>query len=255
MTFDEATNLGLPQLSEPPQEIYLTSKRTIQLFSIRDDGAGHQYHFLYDEGDVRCGGNYVASMLILFLLDLSEQFGIKKVLLHADNCCSQNKNNTILWLLELLVMIGIFDHIELKFLIKGHTHCSVDGGHGLIKKEWRKRDAFSIQEVKKIIEDCSPKQHAVILSENEFFNWSFLLEKYLQKLPGITSQQEFEFDRNRFGVVRYRNTHSSPWKSYRLLKAKKNKLPKVISSLVMIQNHLKKLTPPRHFIKKAMEFI
>ena len=119
ITFDFAQNLGLPQLSDPPQEIYFTSLRSIQLFSIRDDGAGHQYNFLYDEGDGSKGGNYVASMLILFLLDLSDKFGIKKVLLHADNCCSQNKNNTILWLLELLVMIGIFDHIELKFLIKG----------------------------------------------------------------------------------------------------------------------------------------
>ena len=49
ITFDFAQNLGLPQLSEPPQEIYFTSLRTIQLFSLRDDGAGYQYNFLYDE--------------------------------------------------------------------------------------------------------------------------------------------------------------------------------------------------------------
>ena len=153
-TFDFAQNLGLPQLSNQPQDLYFVSQRAVQLFSIRDDGAGVQYNFLYDEGDGGKGGNYVASMLTLFLLDLSSQFKIRSVLLNADNCCAQNKNNIVLWVLELLVMLGIFDHIELKFLVKGHTHCSVDGGHGLIKKEWRKRDVFSIKQAKKVIEEC-----------------------------------------------------------------------------------------------------
>jgi hypothetical protein len=54
--------------------------------------------------------------------------------LHADNCCGQNKNNLMMQFFVLLVGIGVLKHVEMKFLIKGHTHCPVDGGHGMIKK-------------------------------------------------------------------------------------------------------------------------
>jgi len=261
-TFDFAQNLGLPQLSNQPQDLYFVSQRAVQLFSIRDDGAGVQYNFLYDEGDGGKGGNYVASMLTLFLLDLSSQFKIRSVLLNADNCCAQNKNNIVLWVLELLVMLGIFDHIELKFLVKGHTHCSVDGGHGLIKKEWRKRDVFSIKQAKKVIEECSSTQRAIIISPNEFFDWSSFLTPYFRKLPGISFQQEFKFHKDHFGIVRYRSCHGLQWQSYSLLKSKLRRLPKALSSLESIKKRLKILKPPGipakkqwHLFKKASKYV
>lgn len=250
VTFDFAQDLGLPQLSNQPQELYFTSQRSIRLFSVRDDGARIQYNFLYDEGDGGKGGNYVGSMLILFLLDLKRQFHIHRVLLNADNCCAQNKNNIVLWMLELLVMMGIFEHIELKFLVKGHTHCSVDGGHGVIKKAWRKQDVFSIHQAKKVIEECASTQRAIILSPNEFFEWSSLLSLYFRKLPGISVQQEFEFDTERFGTVRYRTSHSLPWQAYQVFKTKNGPLPAALSSLEAIRNHLKKMKPPGIPLKK-----
>jgi len=252
-TFDFAQNLGLPQLANQPQDLYFVSQRSVQLFSIRDDGANIQYNFLYDEGDGGKGGNYVSSMLTLFLLDLSKQFKTRSVLLNADNCCSQNKNNIVLWTLELFIMLGIFDHIELKFLVKGHTHCTVDGGHGLIKKEWRKRDVFSIQQAKEVIEECSNTQRAIIISSKEFYDWSSLLAPYFQKLPGISFQQEFKFHKDHFGIVSYRNCHGSEWQSYSLLKSKSRKLPKAFSSIESIKNRLNVLKPPGIQAKKQWD--
>lgn len=249
-TFDFAQNLGLPQLCDEPQEIYFASQRAIYLFSIRDDGPGIQYNFLYDEGDGGKGGNYVASMLVLFLLDLSSQFKTRCVLLNADNCCAQNKNNIVLWVLNILVMLGIFNHIELKFLEKGHSHCTVDGGHGLIKKEWRKRNVFSIEQAKQVIEECSDMQRAIILSPKEFFDWSSLLGQYFRKLPGISYQREFKFHKEKFGVVHYRSSHGKKWQTYQLLQNKYIKLPKEISSLVSIKKHLKIMKPPGVPLKK-----
>lgn len=249
-TFDFAQNLGLPQLSDEPQEIYFASQRSIYLFSIRDDGPGIQYNFLYDEGDGGKGGNYVASMLVLFLLDLSSQFKPRCVFLNADNCCAQNKNNIVLWILNMLVILGIFDHIELKFLEKGHSHCTVDGGHGLIKKEWRKRNVFSIEQVKQIIEECSDMQRAIILSPKEFFDWASLLGQYFLKLPGISYQREFKFHKEQFGVVHYRSSHGQKWQTYQLFQNKDIKLPKELSSVGSIRKHLKIMEPPGVPLKK-----
>ncbi len=252
-SFDFAQNLGLPQLSEQPQDLYFASQRSIRLFSVRDDGAGIQYNFLYDEGDGGKGGNYVASMLILFLLDLSKQFKARRILLNADNCCSQNKNNIVLWVLNLLVMLGIFDQIELKFLVKGHTHCTVDGGHGLIKKEWRKRNIFSIQQAKKVIEECSNTQRAIIVSANEFYDWNLFLKPFFNKLSGISYQQEFKFDKNHFGEVSYRSGQGFRWQSQILFKNKSGKLPKVFSSLESIRKSLNVLKSPGISAKKQWD--
>lgn len=249
-TFDFAQDLGLPQLSNQPQELYFSSQRSIRVFSVKDDGSGIQYNFLYDEGNGGKGSNYVGSMLVLFLLDLGRQFNIRRVLLNADNCGAQNKNNTVLWILELLVMLDIFEHIELKFLVKGHTHCSVDGGHGLIKKAWRKQNVFSIQQAKKVIEESAHTQRAMILSPKEFFDWSSLLSRYFRKFPGISSQQEFEFDKNRFGRIRYRRRHSQKWQSYRLFKRKDLTLPEELSSIEGIKKHLQFMEPPGIPLKK-----
>jgi hypothetical protein len=243
-SFDFAQNLGLPQLSEQPQELYFASQRSIRLFSVKDDGAGIQYNFLYDEADGGKGGNYVASMLTLFLLDLSQQFKAKRILLNADNCCSQNKNNIVLWVLDLLVMLGIFDQIELKFLVKGHTHCTVDGGHGLIKKEWRKRNIFSIKQAQKAIKECSHTQRAIIVTPNEFYNWNLFLKPIFNKMPGISYQQEFRFSQDHFGEIFYRSGQGFRWQSQMLLKNKSRKLPKAVSSLETIKQCLKVLKAP-----------
>jgi hypothetical protein len=250
ITFDFAQNLGLPQIVDQPQDLYFVSQRWLQLFSIRDDGAGIQYNYLYDEGDGGKGGNYVASMLVGFLLDFAKQFKVKQMLMNADNCCSQNKNNIILWTLELLVILGIFDHIELKFLVNGHTHCSVDGGHGLIKKKWRKSDVFSIQQAKELVENCSTTQRAIIITTRDFYDWSSLLSPYFRKLPGLSLQQEFEFNRNRLGVVRYRNSHADQWQSYTLISNEKLGIPEDIASLKAIKARLKELKPPGIPIEK-----
>lgn len=252
-SFDFSQDLGLPQLSEPPQDLYFASQRSIRLFSVRDDGAMIQYNFLYDEGDGGKGGNYVASMLTLFLFDLSKQFKARHILLNADNCCSQNKNNIVLWVLDLLVMLGIFDQIELKFLVKGHTHCTVDGGHGLIKKEWRKRNIFSIQQAKKVIEECSNTQRAIIISANEFYNWNLFLKPFFNKLSGISYQQEFKFDKDHFGEVFYRSCQGFRWQSQMLLKNNSGKLPKAFSSLESIKKRLNLLKSPGISEKKQWD--
>lgn len=196
-TFDFMQNLALPNFADMTKDMYFFSLRNIYVFSIRDDGEGKQYNYLYDEGDGGKGANYVISMLFYFLTHRPRKFATLTIHLHADNCCGQNKNNMVVHFFLFMVQLGFLKHAELKFMIRGHTHCSTDGGHGILKKEWRKRNVFSIEQAALVIEDSSPiagTNHATVLSPENFFNWEKLLTKYYKKLPCILSFQEFEAD-------------------------------------------------------------
>jgi hypothetical protein len=146
-------------------------------------------------------------------------------------------------------------------MIRGHTHCSIDGGHGIIKKEWRKRNIFSIAQATQVITESSPvagMQHATILRPENFFNWEKVLEKYFKKLPDILSFQEFEMDIKRKGILRCRQRQRDPWQETQLWD---KRLPE-FSSVENVQNLLVQLTPPgisekkqKHLYDKVREYV
>jgi hypothetical protein len=72
------------------------------------------------------------------------------------------------------VAVGIVDQIELKFLLKGHTKFSPDGGFGTIKKQSRRADVYTIEQVASEIIASTHKTErnkAIILEKKDFGNW------------------------------------------------------------------------------------
>ncbi len=260
-TFDFMQNLTLPNFADMTKDMYFFSLRNIHVFSIRDDGNGNQFNYLYDEGDGGKGANYVISMLFCFLMDRPQHFAALTIHLHADNCCGENKNNMVMQFFLLMVHLNFLKHVELKFMIRGHTHCSIDGGHGIIKKEWRKRNVFSIEQAVQVIKESSPvagTQHATILRPENFFNWAALLEKYFKKLPNILSFQKFEMDTTRKGILRYRRHQKEPWQEALLCK---NELFD-FSTVQNVQEILIQLEPPgisekkqKHLYEKVRKYV
>ena len=245
-TFDFMQNLAIPQFSDMTKAMYYLSLRNICLFSIRDDGADQQDNYLYDEGDGGKGANYVASLLFYFLTHRPENYATLVLHLHADNCSGQNKNNIVMQFFVFLVAIGLLEHVELKFMIKGHTHCSVDGGHGIIKKEWRRRNVFTIQQAAEVVRKSSSTlgiHEATIMTPEHFFDWEKLLTKFFYKLPKILSFQQFEMDTKRPGILRYRLRPTEPWKEKNLLKKGAIDSLKLLS-LKKVQSVLVQLKPP-----------
>ncbi len=146
-------------------------------------------------------------------------------------------------------------------MIRGHTHCSIDGGHGILKKEWRKRNVFSIEQAAQVIEDSSPiagTNHATVLRPENFFNWEKLLAKYYKKLPYILSFQEFEMDSARKGILRYRERQKDPWQETQLSKKKEIEF----ASIEGIKDVLIQLKPPgisekkqKHLYEKVRKYV
>jgi len=254
-TFDFMQNLAVPQFADMTKEMYYLSLRNIYLFSIRDDGAQKQFNFLYDEGDGRKGANYVVSLLFYFLTHRPENYATLVLHLHADNCSGQNKNNIVMQFFVFLAFIGALKHVEIKFMIKGHTHCSVDGGHGIIKKEWRKRNVFTIQQAAEVVRESSSTlgiHDAIIITPEHFFDWEKLLTKFFYKLPKILSFQQFEMDTTRPGILRYRLRHTEPWAEKNLLKKGALSSLKLLS-LRNLLSQLVQLKPPGISEKKQQE--
>jgi hypothetical protein len=252
-TFDFMQSLALPQFADQTKEMYYFSLRNLHVFSIRDDGAHMQYNYLYDEGEGGKGANYVVSLLFHFLQHRPDETAAIVMHLHADNCCGQNKNNLVMQFFVLLVSLGLLAHVEMKFLIKGHTHCSVDGGHGMIKKAWRNHDVFTLEQAASVVEATSPTagmHRAILVDAHNFFDWERLLSPYFGKLPNILSFQQFEMDATRPGRLRYRQHHTEPWQEAGIFRSGIERLPRDFSSFEAIQRLLTPLPPPGISIKK-----
>lgn len=66
----------------------------------------------------------------------------KRLVLHADNCSGQNKNPYTLWFLCWLVCYELYDVVELRFSIPGHTKNVCDGASDHIKRDFRKSEVL-----------------------------------------------------------------------------------------------------------------
>ncbi|MCP4603496.1 MAG: hypothetical protein GY847_23760 [Proteobacteria bacterium] len=252
-TFDFMQSLAVPQFADHTKAMYYFSLRNIHVFSICDDGTHMQYNYLYDEGEGRKGANYVISLLFHFLRHRTHETAAIVMHLHADNCCGQNKNNPVMQFFVLLVSLGLLRHVEMKFLIKGHTHCSVDGGHGMIKKVWRKHDVFTLEQAASVVEAASPTagmHRAICVNAHDFFDWDRLLSTYFRKLPKILSFQQFEMDATRPGRLRYRQHHTESWQEAEIFQSGIEQLPRGLSSFEAIQQLLTPLPPPGIPVKK-----
>ena len=103
--------------------------------------------YVYREGVAKKGANNVVSMIIKTLRDLNitreDSIGGELNIIF-DNCSGQNKNNTVLKMLVLLTELGYFKQVNFIFLVVGHIKNSADHLFNALKKEYRKRNLFTM---------------------------------------------------------------------------------------------------------------
>jgi len=260
-SFDFSQSLWLPQLADTPGKFYFISLRSINLFGIVDDGGNGnpiQTNFLYDQTTANKGSSEVVSMLYLFLRLRNPLFASRKVYFHADNCTGQNKNNIMIQFLIWCVATNIFDHVELKFMVKGHTKFSPDGGFGLIKKPYRHANVYTIEQVANEIKNSTRKTErntAIILEKKEFGNWKMALQNFFNSIKGITSFSEFIIDKKHpLGVVYARGHKDKKFQVFNLLKSSLN--PEQVlkdKAFTKLSELLKSPEPPEMPAKKQWD--
>ena len=71
--------------------------------------------------------------------------GEKRVIIHADNCTGQNKNNAMIMYLAWRIANNLHEKITYSFMVAGHTKFTPDGFFGLFKLKLRHSEVDDIE--------------------------------------------------------------------------------------------------------------
>ena len=107
------------------------------------------YLCMWDESVAGRGGNEIPSCVLKVL-----NKGItnkKNLIVWSDNCGAQNKNRIIVFLFLFLVAHGMFQNIEQKFLVSGHSFLPCDSDFALIEKREAVTKAYVLNDLHKIV--------------------------------------------------------------------------------------------------------
>jgi len=85
----------------------------------------------------------------------------KLLIIHADNCSGQNKNNLMIAYLTWRVMMSYHDRITYSFMIAGHTKFSPDSFFGLFKLALAKSEVDNLDDLIKVVENSTTNGYNV----------------------------------------------------------------------------------------------
>ncbi|CEM35139.1 unnamed protein product [Vitrella brassicaformis CCMP3155] len=99
-------------------------------------GVSHGYHFIPPrELHGACMVVDVLNDLLKASLEgLGEDERPSQLKLQLDNTAAENKNKYVLGYCAILIILGVFESVELHFLIVGHTHGPKDGHHSILSR-------------------------------------------------------------------------------------------------------------------------
>ena len=198
VSFDYAQQIHYPNNPQQPGPAYFLTARKCQLFGVACEPLGYQMNYLIDEAEViGKGANATISLLRHYL----EVHGMKvsHLLLHADNCIGQNKNNAFIHYMMWRVATGRNQSIQLSFMLAGHTKFAPDRHFGLIKKLYRCTRVDTIACLLRLVEKSSicGANKAQLIRELDgstavyFYDWVEFLKSKYKPVPSITSYHVF----------------------------------------------------------------
>jgi hypothetical protein len=194
LIMDYSQNYCIPSSACTPSSWYFLSLVNINLFGVYCSNTGEQRNFLYSEYKGGKGSNEVISMLYRVIKEHKDRNpSYEKLTVYADNCVGQNKNNFVVKFLIVLCHLGIFEEVNLKFFVKGHTKNACDRGFGHIRKYVMKQEIWTFKHLAKAVEKAAISNKCTSLEDEDspFFNYKIPLDEIYHNIKGITSYQIF----------------------------------------------------------------
>jgi len=218
ISIDWAQNWEIPRYNKQPGEIFFMSRQKIGLFGITDERTDIQTFYCVPEKELNLGKgpNITLSYLYHYLMSLSTI--PKKLVIYADNCVSQNKNNYLLWFLHYLsYVLKIFTEIELNFLIPGHTKFSCDRHFGYAKKALNTSDNIeTFRDAIIVIKESAINQRVLPVRDFDsntlnvlIYDWKTALSHLYRKAAlrfKLFESQYFRFQSEK-NTIEYRSNH------------------------------------------------
>ena len=229
-SWDFSQQIHYPYEDHQVGPIYFKTPRIAHLFGVCCEALPRQANYLIDEADLTNKG---ADTVISLLHHYFEFYGLgeKHLLLTADNCIGQNKNNAVLHYLLHRTMKGLHKKIELSFMLVGHTKFAPDAYFGLLKKKYRRLKVYTYKQIVEVINSSTEGNYNVCHSYRnvagsisfKYRKWSIWLNKYFHKLPGISQYHHFAMNADNPGVVIAKQSVDSKAESFDLLKTDKSR--------------------------------
>ena len=191
LSFDFAQNVHYPHSPQQPGTAYFKAAKKCAVFGITNEKHKVQVNYLIDEGDdIGKGPNCVISLLHNYLEALHP---IDTLILFADNCVGQNKNNAVLHYLMWRVEKGKNKEIVLNFLLTGHTKFSPDRFFGVFKSKYARTNIDTFEDLINCVVASSPSGHNKAISAKNvtWYQWDMYLRKFFKRLPNITTFHHF----------------------------------------------------------------
>lgn len=158
-SFDLQAVLTLPFSGDC--QIYYKRKLSLFNFTIFDS-IKQGTCFLWDETNGKKGSSEIGTCLLNYISSISPK--VEHVVLYADTCGGQNRNQNILAC--LIFATNNCKYIENKnlkklnpkFMESGHSYLEVDSMHAQIEKNRKSKVIFNVNEYKLIIENSRKRQ-------------------------------------------------------------------------------------------------
>jgi hypothetical protein len=126
-----------------------TTGRPLETRLVGAHVAGHGFFGFWVHPWFKQGGSGMASLLVRLLkVILERRHKLPRILiLLLDNTCKENKNNTVVKFLALLVAFKVFDEVWVVFLPVGHTHGIIDQRFSVIHRRLVAFDGFTVDQL------------------------------------------------------------------------------------------------------------
>ncbi|EGZ20011.1 hypothetical protein PHYSODRAFT_492739 [Phytophthora sojae] len=205
---DFSQNLTVPSVSSTPCQWYFCSLMAVYVFGIFYENEQFQTNYVYDETVSGKGSDQINAMLHHFIKTVVVPIGKKKLVVYADNCGGQNKNNLVIKFLLAQVHMGVLERVDYKFFVKGHTKNSCDRGFGHIRKFLVRQDCWTLDHVVDAVMNSAPSNRTVHISRDDAFfkGYKGLVKELNKNLTGVQQYQWFAMDASKPGVVECRKS-------------------------------------------------
>lgn len=138
---------------------------------------------IWDESITGSGGNEIASCL-LKVVSHPNFPKRKNLVIWSDNCIGQNKNKIILMLLIYLVSKSIYEKVEQKFLISGHSYLACDRYFTLIERRKRVVKNYTPEDIGNMIAEARHQRpfNVIHMQKHDFKDFQSTADEYLNMI-------------------------------------------------------------------------
>ncbi|KAJ4426600.1 hypothetical protein ANN_26398 [Periplaneta americana] len=153
---------------------------------------------MWDESIASRGVNEIASCVLkLMHMDITNKKNLITVQLNT-------KNRVMVFMCLFLVAIGLFEHIEQRFLLSGHSFLQCDSDFALIEKRQKVTKAFIPSALLKIVQDSKVVEpfQTVSMLESYFLNMQDVADQLISiKNLNISKACCIQYDVSKAGNV------------------------------------------------------